>query len=174
MARIGLFYGSDTGTTKKVAKTIKGFFDDATMAAPVDAMKASAEDVLAYDHLILGTPTVGIGELPADWETLMQKLDAADLSGRTVAVFGLGDQFCYADSYADAMGELADFFAERGARVVGSWPTDDYEHSSSLAVRDGRFVGLALDEDNQPDRTVTRLKAWLNRIAPEFGLDPVH
>ncbi|MBN2751247.1 MAG: flavodoxin [Rhodospirillaceae bacterium] len=171
---MGLFYGSDTGTTQKVAKTIKGFFDDETMSAPVDAMKASAKDILAYDHLILGTPTVGIGELPADWEALMEKLVSTDLSGKTVAVFGLGDQFCYADSYADAMGELADFFAERGARVVGDWPTDGYEHAASLAVRNGRFIGLALDEDNQPEQTPDRLKAWLNLIAPEFGLDPVH
>lgn len=170
MARIGLIYGSDTGTTKRVAKTIKALFDDDTMSAPIDAGRATAEEVLAYNYLILGTPTVGVGEIPADWEDLMGRLDGADFSGRTVAVFGLGDQFGFSDSFVDAIGEVAEFFAERGAKVVGQWSTEGYEFEASQAVRNGHFAGLALDEDNQSDRSAARIGAWLGQIAGEFGI----
>lgn len=170
MARIGLIYGSDTGTTKRVAKRIKALFDDDTMSQPIDAGRATAEEVMAYDFLIVGTPTVGVGEIPADWEDLMSRLDGADLSGRTVAVFGLGDQFAYSDSFVDAVGEVAEFFAERGAKVVGQWPVEGYEFEASQAVRNGHFAGLPLDEDNQPDRTAARLGAWLGQIAGDFGI----
>ena len=34
MSRIGLFFGTDTGKTRKVAKMIKKKFDDEVMASP--------------------------------------------------------------------------------------------------------------------------------------------
>ena len=170
MARIGLIYGSDTGTTKRVAKTIKALFDDEIMSSPIDAGRATAEEVLAYDFLILGTPTVGVGEIPADWEDLMGRLDGADFSGRTVAVFGLGDQYGFSDSFVDAIGEVAEFFAERGAKVVGQWSTEGYAFEASQAARNGHFAGLALDEDNQPDKSAARIGAWLGQIAGDFGI----
>lgn len=36
---------------------------------------------------------------------------------------------------------------ELGGTTVDCWPTDGYEFTDSKAVRDGKFVGLALDED---------------------------
>jgi flavodoxin I len=174
MARIGLFYGSETGSTRQVAQVIKSHFDDATMSAPLDAGMASAEDVLSYDYLIVGAPTVGVGGLPAEWENLMERLRHVDLSGKTVAVFGLGDHVGYVGQFADAIGDLADFFAARGAQVVGSWPGSAYEGKVSHAVRGGRFTGLALDEENEADFTRNRVKTWLNMISPDFQLGPVH
>ena len=35
---------------------------------------------------------------------------------------------------------------------------------------DDKFVGLALDLDNQTPQTEARLDAWLNLIAPDFKL----
>ncbi len=173
MARIGLIYGSDSGSTKRVAKKIKAMFDDDTMGEPLDAGRIQPEQILAYDYIIAGTPTVGVGEIPSDWEEFMARIDGADFSGKTVAVFGLGDQFCYSDSFADAMGELAEFFADRGAKVVGAWPVDGYSYEASQAEKDGHFVGLALDEDNQADKSPDRLKSWLNQIAGDFGFAAV-
>jgi len=64
MSRIGLFFGTDTGKTRKVAKMIKKLFDDETMAKPLNVNRAVAEDFSNYDYLILGTPTLGEGLLP--------------------------------------------------------------------------------------------------------------
>ena len=64
MARIGLFFGTDTGKTRKVAKQIKKQYDDDTMDKPVNVNKADPDEFAAYDFLILGTPTLGSGDLP--------------------------------------------------------------------------------------------------------------
>lgn len=178
MARIGLFFGTNTGKTRKVAKMIKKRFDDETIADPLNVNKATPDDIAKYQFLILGTPTLGEGELPGlsadceneSWEEFLPQLDAADFTGKTVALYGLGDQVGYPEEFLDAMKELYDFVIERGARVVGAWPTEGYEFEHSEAVVDGRFVGLALDLDNQANLTEERLSAWLKLIAPDFDL----
>lgn len=178
MARIGLFFGTNTGKTRKVAKMIKKRFDDDTMADPLNVNKATAAEVAQYQYLILGTPTLGDGELPGlsadceneSWEEFLPQLQGVDFTGKTVALYGLGDQVGYADEYVDAMKELYDFVVERGAKVVGAWPTEGYEFEHSEAVVDGKFVGLALDLDNQSNLTEQRLAAWLQIIAPDFDL----
>ena len=178
MARIGLFFGSNTGKTRKVAKMIKKRFDDATMAEPLNVNRATPEGLAQYPFLILGTPTLGEGLLPGlsadceneSWEEFLPKLQDVDFSGKTVAIYGLGDQIGYAEEFLDAMIVLYDFVIERGAKVVGAWPTEGYEFSHSEAVVDGQFVGLALDLDNQSGLTEQRLEAWLQSIAADFDL----
>jgi len=179
MAKIGLFFGSNTGKTRKVAKMIKKKFDDELMAAPLNVNRISAEDFMAYEFLIIGTPTLGDGELPGlssdcdaeSWEEFLPKLEDADFTGKTIAIYGLGDQVGYPDEFLDAMGELYEFFTEKGATFVGAWPNEGYEFEESKALgEDGKFVGLALDLDNQSGMTDERLGVWLSMIAPTFGL----
>lgn len=178
MARIGVFFGSNTGNTRKIAKMIKRRFpDDDLMADPLNVNKASAELVASYDYLILGTPTLGEGALPGleadcqkeSWAEFLPHLTAVDFSGKTVALYGLGDQEKYPDKFADALGELHDFVVARGARVVGTWPTDGYDFLASKAERDGMFVGLVQDLDNQK-MLEDRLETWLRLIATPLGL----
>ncbi|MCG5501258.1 flavodoxin [Ectothiorhodospira lacustris] len=178
MARIGIFFGTTTGNTRKVAKMIKKKYDDETMAKPQNVNKVGADEIAAYDYLIFGTPTMGSGQLPGlsadceeeSWEEFLPNLEEVDFTGKTVALYGLGDQVGYANEFVDAMIELYDLVTSRGGRVVGAWPTDGYEFESSQAVVDGKFVGLVLDQDNQSQLTEERLETWLAQIAPEFGL----
>jgi len=178
MARIGLFFGSTSGKTRKVAKMIKKRFDDEILADPVNINRVSPEDFSSFDYLILGTPTMGEGQLPGlsadceeeSWEEALLRFADVDLSGKIVAIFGLGDQVSYSNEFLNAMIDIHDFVTDRGARVIGAWPTDGYEFNTSLAVIDDKFVGLALDLDNQSGKTEARLDAWLQQIAPEFGL----
>ncbi len=178
MAKIGVFFGSTSGKTRKVAKMIKKKFDDALMADPININKASPDDLAAYEYLILGTPTMGEGQLPGlsadceeeSWEEALTRLTEVDFTGKTVALFGLGDQVSYGNEFVNGLIELYDFVSARGAKVVGSWPTEGYDFNVSLAVVDDQFVGLALDLDNQAGQTDARLDAWLGQIAPHFGL----
>lgn len=178
MAKIGIFFGTSSGSTRKIAKAIQKRFGDEVMAAPVNINRASADDLVAYDYLILGTPTLGDGQLPGQsadceeesWEEALVRLAEVDLRGKVVALYGLGDQKSYANEFVNALIELHDFVADRGGRVVGSWPTDGYAFKHSEAVIDGKFVGLVLDQDNQADLTEGRLDVWLRQIAPDFGL----
>ncbi|MDO8206640.1 MAG: flavodoxin [Gallionella sp.] len=178
MSRIGLFFSSSTGNTRRIAKFIKKRFDDETMANALNVNKASAGLLAGYSHLILGTSTLGGGQLPGlstdcmggGWEEFLPQLKGVDFSGKTVALFGLGNQDKYPDEFVDAMGEIYHFVVARGAKVVGQWPADDYDFISSKALIDDAFAGLVLDQENQKNLTDVRLDTWLKQIAPEFGL----
>jgi len=93
-----------------------------------------------------------------------------DFSGKLVALFGLGDQFGYADYFLDAMGMLHDVVIDQGGAVIGYWPIAGYEFEASKALtEDGKeFVGLAIDEDQQPELTDERVNAWVAQIEDEF------
>lgn len=173
MGKIGIFFGSDTGNTRKIAKSIAKKLGDAA-AAPVDVKKAEVDDLLKYDALILGTPTLGDGELPGlnsgageeSWEEFLEKLKGSSLGGKTVALFGLGDQDAYGHEFVDGLILLYNFVVEAGAKVVGSWPTDGYSFEKSKAIVDGKFVGLVLDHENQSEMHDERVVAWLEEIKP--------
>ncbi|HJV94023.1 MAG TPA: flavodoxin [Azonexus sp.] len=175
MARIGIFFGTDTGRTRLLAKQIAKKLGDAA-AAPVNIGRTSLADFLACDALILGSPTLGEGELPGlstglsqpSWEEFLPQLAEADLAGKVVAIFGLGDQKKYPDEFVDAIGLIHDAVAARGARLVGRWPTAGYEFAASQAVDGEQFLGLAIDQINQPLLTEERVDSWLAQIRPEL------
>lgn len=178
MARIGLFFGTSSGRTRKVAKQIKKRYDDDTMSDALNINRADPDEFAAFDFLILGTSTMGEGQLPGlsadceaeSWEEFLPKIEGKDFSGKTIALFGLGDQVAYTHEFCNALGELYDFFTTRGASVVGAWPTESYEFEISEAVVDDQFVGLVLDNDNQAALSDERLATWLAQIAPVFSL----
>lgn len=178
MSRIGIFFSSSTGNTRRIAKLIKKRFNDETMADALNVNKASADLVAGYSHLILGTSTLGGGQLPGlstdcmggGWEEFLPQLRDVDFSCKTVALFGLGNQDKYPDEFVDAMGEIYRFVVARGAKVVGAWPTDDYDFISSKALIDDAFAGLVLDQENQKNLTDERVNTWLKLIAVDFGL----
>ena len=67
------------------------------------------------------------------------------------------------------MGKLAQNLKDAGANLVGEVSTDGYTFEASDAVVDGKFVGLALDNDNQEDQTESRIDAWVEQIKPYFA-----
>ncbi len=171
MTQIGIFYGSSTGNTESATIAI----DEALRALPgveVDIFEISrkhAPKLADYGKLILGIPTWDIGQMQNDWELVVPTLKTLDLTGKQVALYGCGDQLCYPDSYQDAIGLLAEIVVERGATIVGHWSVDGYDFEDSLAVADGMFLGLALD-DNQPELTPGRIQAWVQQLSAEFAL----
>ena len=65
------------------------------------------------------------------------------------------------------MGELKECFEKQGADVIGAVSTDSYEYEESKSVDGGKFIGLACDEDNQPDMSEDRVKSWITQIKGE-------
>ena len=170
MAKIGLFYGTQTGNTQAAAEMIQQQMGGESVVELFDIADVATDDFANYACIIIGCPTWNIGELQSDWEGFYDELDNIDFNGKKIAYFGAGDQVGYADNFQDAMGILEEKIASLGGATVGYWPTEGYDFSDSKAVRNGKFVGLALDEDNQSDLTESRLQSWTTQLKSEFGV----
>lgn len=164
MKRTAIFYGSSTGMTEGAAHTIAQKLGIAPNNV-IDASRLTADSLDNYDALILGSSTWGCGELQDDWYDAVKVLKAADLSQKTIALFGCGDSESYPDTFCDAIGLLYDELKETGCRFTGNHvATDDYSFDSSISVIDGDFVGLPLDEANESDKSEARIDAWVKSL----------
>lgn len=168
---IGIFYGSTNGNTAAVAQLIQREFAEQSGAEAelFDIADFYLEEMLEFDYLVLGIPTWNIGQLQRDWDAIIEEFDEIDLSGKVAAVFGLGDQVGYPDTFGDALFFLADKLESRGATLVGKWSVAGFSFSNSWAVSNGRFLGLMIDEDNQRDLTHERVRLWVQQLILEFG-----
>jgi len=163
MKNICVIYGSSTGTCQGLAEKIGqqlGVQDDGI----IDVQNLTADVVNKYDVLILGTSTWGAGEMQDDWYDGVKVLKQAGLQGKTVAVFGCGDSESYSDTFCGGMAELYNAAKEAGAKMIGHVSADGYTYDDSEAVVDGEFVGLALDEVNEDDKTDSRIAAWVEDL----------
>ncbi|MGB0132043.1 flavodoxin [Chlorobium sp.] len=165
MKKIGLFWGSQTGNTENAADLIASVIGYEHVDS-YNIRDTGADTLAGYDSLVIGTSTWGAGELQDDWYKVFPTLDSLDCRGKTVALFGLGDQLSYGDFFLDGMGILYEKFVERGAKVTGAWPADSYDYSGSRAFVQGSFVGLALDADNQDHLSASRIQQWVGMIRP--------
>ena len=167
MKAVGLFYGSSSGKTEKIALKIilrLGKF------IPVDLFDiATLEyvDLKKYSLLIFGVPTWGIGRLQDDWLTFITNNPPSHINGLYLAFFGLGDQDGYPETFNDGMGLLYEAYKPSGFQHIGKWPVTGYRFEESKAVVDNKFVGLALDEDNQSDKSDERIDIWVSQIIKE-------
>ncbi|WP_310448632.1 flavodoxin [Sulfuritalea sp.] len=179
--KIAVYFGTDTGRTRRIAKLIAQKLGDRALA-PVNIGRTGVEDFLAHELLILGAPTYGDGELPGlatglaqeSWAEFLPRLEGQDMRHQTVALFGLGEQEKYGHEFVDALILLHDAVVACGARVIGVWPTDGYAFQASQAIIDGRFVGLALDPVSQPALTEPRIDAWLRQLDEELQTLELH
>ena len=158
MSKTIVVYGSSTGTCESIAQTL----GEKLGADVIDVAKLTVADVQGADNLVLGTSTWGAGEMQDDWYDGVKVLKEAGLSGKKVAVFGCGDSSSYSDTFCGGMKELYDAAKEAGATMVGDdVPTDGYTYDDSDSVVDGHFIGLALDDVNEDDKTESRIEAWI-------------
>ncbi len=178
MSKVGIFFGTDMGSTRKMAKLIQKQLGDEIAAKPKNINRVEPEEFTSYDYLILGTPTLGEGQLPGlsadcqeeSWEEFLPNFSGMDLTGVKVALYGLGDQVAYSNEFVDALGELYDYVVNCGAEIVGFWPTEGYEFAASNAVDGDDFVGLVIDKDNQSSLTEQRITGWVEQIKAEMSL----
>jgi len=167
--KIGLFYSYNTKRSSEVALKIASYFDEKQIET-VNLEDVDEAKFLAYDYMILSCPTWWDGELPNYWDEFMPAVEDMNLKGKTVAVFGLGDQKKYSENFCDAIGILTGELEKLGAKIVGSWPLDGYKFESSKAVQNGMFRGLPIDEDTQHKLTDERVKTWAAQVKKEFSI----
>jgi flavodoxin, long chain len=159
MKKIGLFYCVNTESTANVAKLIyKAIGEDSVEVVSVE--DAWIDDFARYDTLILGTSTWFDGELPTYWDELIPLIESLDLKNKEVAIFGLGDQKNYPETFVDGVGILANSIEKTGAKLIGCTSVEGYEYEKSCAVKNGKFLGLVIDERNQQNKTAGRINEW--------------
>jgi flavodoxin I len=166
---IKLIYGSDTGNTEIIQQDVVDLLDEHDVSV-VDLADIEPSDWDSHEFYILGIPTWYDGDLQSDWEDYFPTFQELDFTGKTFAIFGLGDQIGYAEWFCDGVGILAEVILKNGGKVVGYTDKDKiYDFEKSLALKDeNTFYGLCLDEDNQPHETIERLTNWVSKIKNEF------
>ncbi|MDP3432249.1 MAG: flavodoxin domain-containing protein, partial [Bacteroidota bacterium] len=102
------------------------------------------------------------------WDEFVPALEDLDLKGKTIAIYGLGNQAEYPENFGDAVGIMVNLVKERGAKVIGSTTTEGYTYESSKAELDGKFVGLILDQETQPRLSKERITNWVTDLKTQF------
>lgn len=170
LMKIGLFYGSTTCYTEMAAEKIQ----TALGAELVDIHNikdvplSRSQD---YEYLIFGISTWDYGELQEDWESHWDEVATLDLSGKIIALYGMGDQLGYSEWFQDALGMLHDLILPSGAQIVGYWPNQGYEFSASKALSEDQayFVGLSIDDENQYQLSDQRIEQWSEQILTQIS-----
>ena len=171
MKKTGLFYWPKQGNVETCAMKIKDAFgEDKIEVMPIDEVEKC--DMSEYDLIIIGGSTAGADHWEKAsgnnlWFNLFSKFDPAIMKNKAVSIYGLGDQILYPDHFVDGMKIIKDEIDNCGARLVGRWPVDGYDFTGSDSVEDGKFLGLALDEDHQDELTDGRIQKWVQQIKKE-------
>lgn len=169
--QVGIFYAPSGGSVQKVARQIKQ-----KLAEVQPDMQVISDIVplqlLDYHNLILVCSTLGRNtwemEQKDPWSSFLPKMLRIRLDGRKVALVGLGDHVSYPNNFVDGMGILGQTVEEIGGKLIGATPTRDYIFNDSRALRDGKFIGLPLDEDYEAEKTEERLNGWISNILQEL------
>ena len=165
--RIKLIYGSDTGNTELVTEDLVKLLGDVEVTTVADLIPEDWD----HDKFILGIPTWYDGELQSDWEDYFEEFKTINFTGKTVAIFGLGDQLGYDEWFCDGVGILAEVILKNGGRVIGYTDKDesyDFDTTPKSIIKDDVFYGLCIDEDNQGELTQERLSKWVEQIKLEY------
>ncbi len=119
MKKATIIFGSTTGNTEivadKIAENLAGY---ETQVVYVTDAKDDAL-VQGADLVIYGCSTMGLGELQEDFQPYYEnRMTAALLKGKDVAVFGLGDKENYEDYFCWSADILSKKVKECGANLV--------------------------------------------------------
>lgn len=162
-----IIYGSTSGNCESIANRIAEAIGVPTSSV-INASNLTSELIKDNINLILGSSTWGSGDLQDEWYDAIGIIKSSNLVGKTVAVFGCGDSSGFSTTFCDAMFALYDAAKSAGANMIGSVSIAGYTFDESASVVNGEFVGLAIDEDNESDRTANRIAAWVENIKPSL------
>tara|TARA_B100000925_G_scaffold59434_1_gene39650 strand:- start:4449 stop:4949 length:501 start_codon:yes stop_codon:yes gene_type:complete len=164
---IGIIYGSNQGNTHAVSEKVS----EKLGASLFNISDLEPEQVENLDFLIFASSTWGVGDLCDDWEMGLDKLDAINLEKKVISFIGLGDQMVYGSTFCDALRLIYDKIQARKLNHVGLWETESYEYDESQSIVDGKFMGLIIDEDNEPELTDERIDKWVKQVQDEVTLN---
>lgn len=166
MKKIGIFYGSTTGTTLEVAQIIASELN-VNPEDVHDVAQTAPSAVADYDVLVIGASTWGAGDLQEDMATFLDGLQALDLEDKEVAIFGCGDD-SMSDTFCNSVGEIYHRLHDTKAMFIAPFNNYGYEYEHSKSDVHGMIVGLCIDNVNHPDETPDRILTWCEEIKKEI------
>lgn len=163
MDKTAIIFGSTTGMTEDIANRIASLLN-ITKDNMYEVANITPEIISQYDIMLLGSSTWGSGELQDDWYDGVEVLKKSDLNGKKISFFGTGDSDSYPDTFCDAMGIIYKEIESSGAIFIGQVDTSEYTFDDSVSIVNGKFVGLALDETNESNKTDERISRWIKSL----------
>lgn len=167
---VRILFATTTGKTEDVATRLAELIGPSASIQDVGDLDTT-EELEASGDLICCVPTWNTGadsmRSGTAWDSHVEGIPDLQMTGRTVAIVGLGDSSSYSDYFCDAMEELYTAFIQAGAKMVGKVSPDGYTFSESKSVVDGLFCGLPVDEDSEADLTDQRLAQWVKQLKAE-------
>ena len=106
---VGIYYATTTGKTEDVADRLHNFISSAE--APKDVSDVDdLSELEGLDGIICGIPTWNTGadeeRSGTAWDSILEDIGELSLSGKKVAIFGLGDSSTYTfDESKSVIGE---------------------------------------------------------------------
>ncbi len=165
MYNIGIFFGSDTGVTKRIAFIIKKKINNYFNVDILNISESSKNDFLNYDILILGTSTWYQGELQYDWDDFLSCFKKINFNKKIVSFFGCGNQKDYSNCFCNSVYKLYNIVYKKNGYIIGYWPINNYKFNYSKSLfNKNYFIGLMIDEHNQSEFTNRRISIWVSNL----------
>ena len=171
MKHLAIIFWPKGGSVERTAQMIKERITE--FKTSIDCIEdAEVLDLAKADFIIAGGSTVGADnwtnrDTQNEWPSFFNKLstEGISLENKNGAIFGLGNQLLYPDHFVDSMADLKAQLEFFGLNIVGDTDIEGYDFEGSRAVVNGRFLGLAIDEDFQPELTEERIDNWLESLS---------
>ncbi len=167
MKKTALIYWPKKGNVESTARKISALFDSGSIDV-FTISEAEPEKFSDYDLLIFGGSTIGADNWEdthtTKWYSFFESMKKLNLSGKLAALYGLGDQILYPEHFVNGMSVIRDQLSGTGIRFIGAWPVEGYEHTDSKSIEGDNFIGLALDDDHQSEKSDERIKKWVELL----------
>jgi len=167
MKKTALIYWPKKGNVENTAQKIAALFGEGN----IDVFTISSVDISGlkdYELIIFGGSTIGADNWEdthtTKWYSFFAEMKKLDLSSKLGAIYGLGDQILYPQNFVDGMAIIRDELSSTGIRFIGDWPAVGYEYTDSKALEGDHFIGLALDDDQQPEKSGERIEKWVEML----------
>jgi flavodoxin I len=123
MSKILIIYSSVGGNTKLVVDSLIGFIRDLHPGITLEEVRAEqasvekVQNLSPSDILVLASPTYGQGTLEQQMASFLKVLKGK-ITGRKVAVIGLGDTQYYPEYLTESSQILTDWINDNGGVLV--------------------------------------------------------
>jgi hypothetical protein len=121
MTRIAVLYDSSCPCSAAMSWLLEEQIPWATLV-PCDLLTCEAEDIQPWQTLIMALPIHAMG-LPDDpWADAWPVLEQVSYQGKQIALWALGNDFCFDEDRLQTLAGLRQRLLERGARLLGDAP----------------------------------------------------